>query len=79
MRVPLPEFAGSAYPLEVVELEPDFEDDLPAAAVTIGARTRGAVAFAWAASTPTPTSAAIVMTKTEKVAPRPELRLPGRC
>ena len=77
--MPLPEFAGSAYVVVVVEPEPDVEPDFTAALVG-AARTFGAVAAAWAASTPTAASEAMVIIRTENVAPRPDFfGLPGRC
>lgn len=73
MRVPLPEFAGSA--VDPVEVDvPDFVPvDLDVDAFELPARTFGAVASACAASTPTAVSATSVIIATEKVAPRPDL------
>jgi hypothetical protein len=75
--VPLPEFAGSAFAVVPVEDEPDLVIVFVVEAAVPCEWTRGAVASAWAASTPTAANAAIVITSTEKVEPRPGFGRPA--
>ncbi len=75
--MPLPEFEGSAFAVVPVEDEPDFVVVFAVEAAVPWEWTRGAVASAWAASTPTAANAAIVITSTENVEPRPGLGWPS--